>query len=715
MQRHRSTYIRRIKRKAKKELVQLDDDYDGDTSSSESDSLASTSPTPKVCAALLDVSIPTDQEISIVEDVVDTSLSETGPEEFINPGPVFSCKEGDSSFSSFEDVSDSDYFWVQSDPDSDSDTCSVYFDCSTPDSISPLPALDFQAGLRKWAIECNIPKTSLRKLLLLLKPIRPSLPLHPDTLLETKPLSGVEKMGQGLYYNFGLHHVLEQVLKYDSTLMHLALSVNFDGLPIFKSSTCECWPIFILVDGLRLPPLMAAVWCGTKGKPPINDYLKDFVAEMKDLLANGIVFKDVQRKVTLTKFVCDAPATAFVKGTVGHGGYYGCGKCTAVGTWKGRMTFPTRVAPLRTDNAFVVQDQPEHHLQTSPLVELGVGLVTSFPLDYLHLVCLGVVKRLLIWMIFGKKNVRRRVISDSQLDDIDIRLLSANKFWPRDFSRKPRSLREIKRWKATEFRQFILYLSVSVLHGSVLSKPYYDLFIHLHIAMTILSSNNINNSTLQVAETILQVFVLKACSLMGKEFCSYNVHNLLHLSSDCSRFGKLDNFSSFPFENELQIIKAAIRGKTKPLHQLVARYLERKKELLLAPRKALLTDGVVPSTASKGGPQLKMSGQTYQKLNLNNRVISILQGDGVLILKNGNLVICRNFITSKNETYVIGHEFLEYSEMYDKPLKSSLLGIYLAGKVSPHLRKWPISEVRSKAVAVPFKNGHSYTVFPLED
>lgn len=37
----------------------------------------------------------------------------------------------------------------------------------------------------------------------------------------------------------------------------------------------------------------------------------------------------------------------------------------------------------------------DHHIGTSPFEETGLGMVSQFPLDYMHLICLGVVKKIL--------------------------------------------------------------------------------------------------------------------------------------------------------------------------------------------------------------------------------------------------------------------------------------------------------------------------------
>ena len=51
-------------------------------------------------------------------------------------------------------------------------------------------------------------------------------------------------------------------------------------------------------------------------------------------------------------------------------------------------------APLRTDEEFISRKDNAHHTAMSPFTGLQFGMVSNFPLDYMHLICLGVVRRL---------------------------------------------------------------------------------------------------------------------------------------------------------------------------------------------------------------------------------------------------------------------------------------------------------------------------------
>jgi hypothetical protein len=64
-----------------------------------------------------------------------------------------------------------------------------------------------------------------------------------------------------------------------------------------------------------------------------------------------------------------------------------------------------------------------------------------------------------------------------------------------------------------------------------------------------------------VAKQCLEYFVIHVSHLYGRDFVVYNVHNLLHLCDDVERFGCINEFSCFPFENYLGLLKNKINSK----------------------------------------------------------------------------------------------------------------------------------------------------------
>ena len=68
----------------------------------------------------------------------------------------------------------------------------------------------------------------------------------------------------------------------------------------------------------------------------LNDYLRKFVDEYKELNENGFDINGKHFNVQLDSVICDAPARAFVKCIKGHSGYSGCDKCTQCGVYVGK-------------------------------------------------------------------------------------------------------------------------------------------------------------------------------------------------------------------------------------------------------------------------------------------------------------------------------------------------------------------------------------------
>jgi len=90
------------------------------------------------------------------------------------------------------------------------------------------------------------------------------------------------------------------------------------------------------------------IYYGT-GKPDnIND-LRAFIDEAITLIRNGYWVDDQIIKITISAFICDLPAKAFLLNVKSHTGYNSCTKCTIEGDYiKNRTCFLlSRNASLR--------------------------------------------------------------------------------------------------------------------------------------------------------------------------------------------------------------------------------------------------------------------------------------------------------------------------------------------------------------------------------
>ncbi|TNN18838.1 hypothetical protein EWB00_009841 [Schistosoma japonicum] len=83
--------------------------------------------------------------------------------------------------------------------------------------------------------------------------------------------------------------------------------------------------------------------------------LQELVTKLTDVCANGIYVEKFSKRVsfTLKPVICDAPARADGKRTIGHNGKAACDKCSVVGIQvNNRKVFPDGTCTLRDDKSF---------------------------------------------------------------------------------------------------------------------------------------------------------------------------------------------------------------------------------------------------------------------------------------------------------------------------------------------------------------------------
>lgn len=131
----------------------------------------------------------------------------------------------------------------------------------------------------------------------------------------------------------------------------------------------------------------------------------------------------------------------------------------------------------------------------------------------------------------------------------------------------------MRRWKATEFRLFLLYTGPIVLKHNI-NDECYDNFLALNIAMLILLSPDYSY-LLDYARQLLNYFAKSYHNIYGIHNVSHNIHYLLHISDDYEAYGPLDNCSAFVFENYMKELKSFLRKSEKPLQQVINRYTEK--------------------------------------------------------------------------------------------------------------------------------------------
>ena len=584
---------------------------------------------------------------------------------------------------------------ILSDSDMESDSCN--------EDIGAL-----SDKLRDWAVNCQIPNSALSELLSILRIYHQDLPKDPRTLLKTKVnYTIIDKCG-GQYYYFGIEsnlniqvqHCIES-LPEDFVLM---LQINIDGLPLFKSTCHQFWPITGKIQNIpNQEPFVIGLYSGTSKPNDLQEYLGDFVDEYLQF-QGGVTCFGKHLCIMLDSVVCDTPARSFVKNVKSYSGYHGCDKCIQDGVWMGKMTFPETASAPRTDVAFDEMRDDEHHLGPTPLSQLGIGMVTQIPIDYMHLVCLGVMKRLILLWMKGPLHCR---LGNRVVQRISDCLVNLKNSIPVEFARKPRSLYEVNRWKATEFRQFLLYTGPVVLSG-LIHPNLYDNFMLLSVSMHILLNESLSSKYSQYAHDLLVAFVTHFLRVYGNDMAVYNVHGLVHLAAEAEKFGSLDNISSFPYENFLSNLKRMVRKPTFPLSQVIRRLSEKNS---VKPEKKLLPHltkshslGPLPNELSNSTQFYKVETDQYQlKLNFKDSCVRIA----------GKVCIIKNIVLQETEIFLVYQAFGSYEDSFHTPLSSRSLGIGKASDLDNTLHFAKLTAVEAKCVAMPFRN--KYFVIPFTD
>lgn len=438
--------------------------------------------------------------------------------------------------------------------------------------------------LKNWTIKHNVTEVCLSDLLVDLKnnvDDLSKLPSDARTLLKINIAFEKSVVESGNYIHFGLAMQLKRLISNippSNNIKDLKLLLNIDGLPLFKSSAGQVYPILIAI--MNVPQLKnivfpVGIYYGMQKPNDIFDFLNPFINELVDLMTNGLIIEPGNKiSVKLIGVCCDAPAKKDLLGIKGHGGFNSCTKCTVHGrTIERRRTFTDLDCPMRTNDDFINWVDVNFRQSDTPLVRIpDFDFVKSIILDFMHLVCLGVMKTMfLIWCNGELPHKLSRQLIQSISDFMKNNTGSL----PVEFFRQPRKLKYLLRFKATEYRSFLLYLGPVALKG-VLSDEKYNNFLTLHVAISILSnpkSCKIPDLT-EYARKLLRHFVQNFINLYGEIFITHNFHGFIHLTDDVEYFStildpiSLDTISVIPFENYLQTIKQTIKGKNKPLEQI---------------------------------------------------------------------------------------------------------------------------------------------------
>ncbi|KAJ8670233.1 hypothetical protein QAD02_001492 [Eretmocerus hayati] len=396
--------------------------------------------------------------------------------------------------------------------------------------------------------------------------------------------------------------------------------------------------------------------------------------------------------VQIKCIICDRPARAIFKCIVNHGAYYACERCLVPGyDYMDRIVYPFRNDEERTSESFKNRENPLHHHGKSPLEKLKkpLNLVLLFILDIMHLNYQGNMKKLLkTWFSSDSKVTREKLLR------VSLRLVNLKNQIPSEFQRSTRSVEDVSKYTADEFREILLYTGPFVLKD-ILDEKEYKHFLLFHTGSRILCSSELYKKYTPCIKEYLQRFTVLTESLYGLEFASLTNHSLAHLTDDVENMDCPASFlTAFPYENDLGELKRSIRSGNRPMAQICTK-IERDLEFNL--KKATVTTELQILKSKQVDNLLHI-----RKIKFKNYQFSVERPDNMILSKDGSIVEIKSMLSSSvtinpSKVFILGEQIKILEPAFNYPTCSSLLREYCVERgESGDLVKFSLADMQCK-------------------
>ena len=118
--------------------------------------------------------------------------------------------------------------------------------------------------------------------------------------------------------------------------------------------------------------------------------MNESINDINNLLSEGIYVKQFN----------------FIKQTIQYNSYHGCDSCDQISKnivlpneTKGKNIYSSLNINSRGDYSFRNKIDPHHHIGITPLLNLPIDMIKTFPVDYMHCALLGVVRKVVrVWL-----------------------------------------------------------------------------------------------------------------------------------------------------------------------------------------------------------------------------------------------------------------------------------------------------------------------------
>lgn len=286
----------------------------------------------------------------------------------------------------------------------------------------------------------------------------------------------------------------------------------------------------------------------------------------------------------------------------------------------------------------------------------------------------------------------------NEIEEINGLLKRLNQYKPMEIHRAIRTLSDLKFWKGTEFRSFLLYYGMVILKKHLISEQY-EHFLLLTCAVRIFYVDAYKIYR-HIAKKWLIEYIEGYINIFGIHSIGSNVHNLSHIFDDVECLGSLNEISTYPFENRLSLLKMRVKQPNLPLPQIARRIAE-----LSIDYDTLF--GV--STPQQTKPELKLPYKLGDRLVYKTVIIDSdltlsiqKQCNSWFLTKNDEIVRMQYAFSMNNDIIICGNS-LKYKESFFKktPVSSQRLHIYKSDGDTNDASSYRLDTIKAKMMYFP--------------
>jgi len=203
----------------------------------------------------------------------------------------------------------------------------------------------------------------------------------------------------------------------------------------------------------------------------------------------------------------------------------------------------------------------------------------------------------------------------------------------------------------------------------------YEHFLHLSMAIHLLATPNLKYEQNRYAKQLLEKYIIDFQRLYGIQAMSYNVHVLQHLANDILKWGAVDEYSAFIFENYLQEIKKMLRKCDKPLEQLKNRIYESRNVGL---KEVVNThdDNYELRKEHNGGPLLNQcTAPMYKEIRYRGFKFTTSKPNNCCVTNDDRVMLIENICKRNNSVVAIVKQLKFVQTFFNSPAPSTCFGI----------------------------------------